>query len=263
MYAPKVDTAARRESLVRLMRRRGHATVDDLAQDLSVSRRTVLRDLVALRDRGFIILAESGPGGGVSMDPGSVLLSTQLAAEEVVALVLSVAMIRAAPWMPFAAPADAALAKIEGALPPQRVGQLRRLMDRILVGDPIDQAPVSVGPVDPALLEGFERAFSQSCVLRFDYRDREGRKSHRRVEPHALLVRAPLWYVVAWDTKKDEPRTFRMDRITSPVVLDEVRFRPRPFDLLIGICPDARAAVPRERWPEVAPWREDRRLTSC
>lgn len=217
--------------------------MEDLARDLSVSRRTVLRDLVALRDRGFIVLAESGPGGGVSMDPASVLLSTQLAADEVVALVLSVAMIRAAPWMPFAAPADMALSKIEGALPPERVGQLRRLMERILVGDPIDQVPLSVGPVDPALLQSFERAFSQSRLLCFDYRDRNGRPSHRRVEPHALLVRAPLWYVVAWDTKKDEPRTFRMDRITSPVVLDEAQFLPRPFDLLIGICSNARAAV--------------------
>jgi predicted DNA-binding transcriptional regulator YafY len=157
--------------------------------------------------------------------------------------VLSVAMIRAAPWMPFAAPADTALSKIEGALPPERVGQLRRLMERILVGDPIDEVPLSVGPVDPALLHTFETAFSQSRVLSFDYRDRYGRPSHRRVEPHALLVRAPLWYIVAWDTKKDEPRTFRMDRIRSPVVLYEAPFLPRPFDLLIGICSNARAAA--------------------
>jgi predicted DNA-binding transcriptional regulator YafY len=244
-----VNTAARQESLVRLMRRRGHTTVDDLANELSVSRRTVLRDLGALRDRGFVVQAESGPGGGVSIDPASVLVSAQLAADEVVALVLSVAMIRAAPWMPFAAPADTALSKIEGALPPERVGQLRRLMERILVGDPIDVGEpsdpmlLSVGPVDPALLQTFETAFSRSRVLRFDYRDRFGRPSHRRVEPHALLVRAPVWYIVAWDTMKDEPRTFRMDRITSPVVLDEAPFAPRPFDHFHGVCSNARAPV--------------------
>lgn len=237
-----MDLAARRESLVRLMRRRGHTTVHDLARDLSVSRRTVLRDLMAVRDRGFIVRAESGPGGGVSIDPSSVLVATQLAAEEVVALVLSVAMIRAAPWMPFAAPAEAALAKIEGALPPERVAELRRLMDRIMIGDPMPEVPLSVGRVDPDLLQAFERAFSQSRILCFDYRDRNGRASYRRVEPHAALVKAPLWYVVAWDTRKDEPRTFRMDRMTSPVVLDDVPFLPRPFDSLIGVCPGAFAA---------------------
>ncbi|MEW5989969.1 MAG: WYL domain-containing protein [Chloroflexota bacterium] len=237
-----MDTAARRESLIRVMRRRGHTTVSELAWDLAVSRRTVLRDLMALRDRGFVILAESGPGGGVSIDPASVLVATQLAADEVVALVLSVAMIRAAPWMPFAAPADTALSKIEGALPPERVGELRRLMERVLVGDPMHDVPLSVGRIDPDLLQCFERAFSHHRVLCFDYRDRHARTSHRRVEPHALLVRAPLWYIVAWDTQKDEPRTFRMDRMTSPIVLDEVPFLPRPFDTLIGVCPGAIAA---------------------
>lgn len=241
-YPRRMDTAARRETLVRVMRRTGHTTVSELAWDLGVSRRTVLRDLMALRDRGFVILAESGPGGGVSIDPSSVLVATQLAADEVVALVLSVAMIRAAPWMPFAAPADAALSKIEAALSPERVGELRRLMERIMVGDPMHDVTLAVGRVDPDLLQRFERAFSQKRVLCFDYRDRYARTSHRRVEPHALLVRAPVWYVVAWDTQKDEPRTFRMDRMTSPIVLDEVPFLPRPFDTLMGVCPDAFAA---------------------
>jgi predicted DNA-binding transcriptional regulator YafY len=242
VYARLVDTAARRENLIRIMRRRGHTTVSELARDLSVSRRTALRDLMALRDRGFVILAESGPGGGVSIDPSSVLVAAQLAADEVVALVLSVAMIRAAPWMPFATRADTALSKIEAALPAERVGQLRRLMERILIGDPLHDVSLSVGRVDPDLLQRFERAFSQNRVLCFDYRDRYARTSHRRVEPHALLVRAPVWYVVAWDTQKDEPRTFRMDRMTSPIVLDNVPFLPRPFDTLIGVCPDAFAA---------------------
>ena len=237
-----MDTAARRENLVRLMRRRGHTTVYDLARELSVSRRTVLRDLAAVRDRGFIVHAESGPGGGVSIDPSSVLVATQLGAEEVVALVLSVAMIRAAPWMPFASPAETALAKIEGALPPERVSELRRLLERVLIGDPMHEVPLSVGRIDPDLLQAFERAFSQSRLLRFDYRDRYGQASHRRVEPHAVLVKAPLWYVVAWDTQKNEPRTFRMDRMTAPVVLDDTSFLPRPFDELTGVCPGAFAA---------------------
>ncbi|HEY3233838.1 MAG TPA: WYL domain-containing protein, partial [Polyangiaceae bacterium] len=55
-------------------------------------------------------------------------------------------------------------------------------------------------------------AFSTSRVLRFDYVDREGRRSRRRVEPHGLLVRAPLWYIIAWDLSKDAPRIFRMER---------------------------------------------------
>jgi predicted DNA-binding transcriptional regulator YafY len=166
-----------------------------------------------LRGRGFNIASEGGPGGGVQLDPSSVLLSSQLAADEVVALVLSVGVMRAAAWIPFAAGAERALAKIEGALPAERVRELRRFMKRILVGDPVSpEAVLATSAVDTALLPAFEQAFSTSRVPRFDYVDREGRRSRRRVEPHGLLVRAPLWYIIAWDLSKDAPRIFRMER---------------------------------------------------
>jgi predicted DNA-binding transcriptional regulator YafY len=41
--------------------------------------------------------------------------------------------------------------------------------------------------------------------LRFGYTDRQGRPTRRRVEPHGLLVRAPLWYIVAWDAEGLDP----------------------------------------------------------
>ncbi len=156
---------------------------------------------------------------------------------------LSVAVMRAAPWIPFAAGAERALAKIEGALPADRVRELRRFMRRILVGDPVSaEAGLAASAVDPAFLPAFEQAFSASRVLRFDYVDREGRRSRRRVEPHGLLVRAPLWYIIAWDVNKDAARIFRMDRVRRPVVVTETIFLPRPIELVTGVCPDAHAA---------------------
>jgi predicted DNA-binding transcriptional regulator YafY len=46
------------------------------------------------------------------------------------------------------------------------------------------------------------------------------------VEPHGLLVEPPVWYVLGRDVDKAEPRTFRMDRISRPRILGDVRFRP-------------------------------------
>jgi predicted DNA-binding transcriptional regulator YafY len=240
-----VDTSGRRDALVRLMRRGGTTTLAALAERLEVSHRTVLRDLRVLRGRGFDVVTQGGPGGGVHLDPRSVLLSSQLATDEVVALILSVAVARAAPWTPFAAGAERALAKIEGALPAERVRELRRVMERILVGDPSGPG-TRVEPVDPALLRAFEHAFTTRRVMRFAYVDRNGRRTRRSVEPHGLLVRAPLWYVISWDVDKDAARLFRMDRIARPVVRDDTPFRPRPFDLVTGVCPDA-SPPPRAR----------------
>ena len=184
----------------------------------------------------------SGPGGGVHLEPTSVLVTSQLAGEDVVALILSVAVAQALPWMPFASGAQAALAKIEAALPYERARQLQAQMMRIMIGNPASASVRREGRISPLSARLFELAFSEERLLAFSYRDRDGRESRRVVEPHGLLVRAPIWYVVAWDTTIDEPRLFRADRIRSPHVLAQ-EFVPRPHELVRGLCPDARPAA--------------------
>lgn len=232
----------RHDELVRLLRMRADWRTGDLAAELGVSTRTILRDLDRLRDRGFEISAMSGPGGGVHLEPTSVLVTSQLAGEDVVALILSVAVAQASPWMPFASGGQAALAKIEAALPYERASQLQSLMMRIMIGNPSPASVRREGTVNPLLARLFETAFTEERLLAFSYRDRSANESRRVVEPHGLLVRAPIWYMVAWDTAVDEARLFRADRIRSPHILAH-EFVPRPHDLVRGLCPDARPAA--------------------
>ncbi len=238
----RVTYVDRHDELVRLLRLRADWRTDDLASALDVSARTIFRDLDRLRDRGFEISAMSGPGGGVHLEPTSVLVTSQLAGDEVVALILSVSIAQALSGMPFASGAQAALVKIEASLPYERARELQALMMRIMIGNP---APVSVrreAIVSPLLARLFETAFSEERLLAFSYRDRYGNESRRVVESHGLLVRAPIWYVIAWDTGVDELRLFRADRIRSPHVLAQ-EFLPRPHELIRGMCPNARPAV--------------------
>lgn len=239
-------TIDRREQLLRLLRRRADWTADALAERLEVSRRTILRDIAALRESGFDLDTFSGPGGGVRLNPTSVMITSALRTDEVVALILSVAIARAARTVPFAAEAEPALTKIEQSLPPARANELRACRERILVGDPSPQTS-SEAPVDPRLVGAFETAFSATRLLAFRYRTRDGRTSRRLAEPHGLLVRPPIWYVIAWDTGRHAPRLFRADRITEPEVTDR-SFVARPNDLVTGVCPDARAPVSAWSW---------------
>ena len=228
-----------------MMRRRADWRVEDLAAGLAVSKRTVMRDLSRLRDRGFDISSMSGPGGGVHLEPTSVMVTSQLAGDEVVALILSVAMSRAVPFMPFADGAERALAKIQAALPRERSEELQRFMQRVLVGAPAPRsAQRDSHRIHKDLVSRFERAFTANQLLGFGYVDREGAETQRRVEPHGLLLRTPLWYIIAWDPDKDAPRLFRADRITRPRVLDAT-FLPRPHELVTGVCPDGLPAG----WP--------------
>jgi predicted DNA-binding transcriptional regulator YafY len=235
-----MDSVARRDTLLMLLRRRGDWTLADLAHELGASRRTILRDVNRLRDRGFEISGMSGPGGGVHLEATSVMITSHLDTDEVVALILSVAVSRATTWIPFADAAERALAKIEAALPKQRVGELQRFMQRVLIGDSARGSDSATTAIDPGMVTTFEEAFTTSRLLAFTYVDRDGRRTRRRVEPHGLLVRPPLWYVIAWDPRRDAPRLFRADRIRRPSITEQT-FHPRPHELVTRICPDARS----------------------
>ncbi len=228
----------RRDAIVRSLRRSGTSTVDDLAEEVGASRRTVLRDISALRDQGFVIHSESGRGGGVQLDPQSVQTTARLSVAEVFALLISVAAMRAARSLPFSDLADAGLAKIEKALPSDKVRDLRRFLDCLHVGQLSPQQDISdMGSMDPALLPAFETAFLQRLHLRFRYRDAKGAETRREVEPQAMLILPPLWYLVAWDPTRGDFRHFRMDRISGPEHIDGTTFRRRHVPFEDDVCP--------------------------
>lgn len=236
-----MNVQLRHDALVRILRRSGTSTVDDLAARVGASRRTILRDIGALRDQGFVIHSECGRGGGLQLDPHSVQTTARLSVTEVFALLISVAAVRAARSLPFSDLADAGLAKIEKSLPSDKVRDLRHLLGCLHVGrlSP-GQDITDIGSIDPALLPAFETAFLGLLHLRFDYRGAEGTDTSREVEPQAMLILPPLWYLVAWDPARADFRRFRMDRISRPEIVEAARFRRRhvPFD--DDVCPFSR-----------------------
>jgi predicted DNA-binding transcriptional regulator YafY len=214
-----MNVRLRLDAIVRSLRRNGTSTVANLAAEVGASRRTVLRDIGALRDEGFVIHSEPGRGGGLQLDPQSVQTAARLSVAEVFALLISVASMRAAGNLPFAGLADAGLAKIEKALPPDKVRDLRRFLDCLYVGQLSPLVDISdLSAMDAALLPAFETAFLQRRYIRFQYRDAKGAATNRVVEPHAVLILPPLWYLVAWDPARNDFRHFRMDRIASSEV---------------------------------------------
>lgn len=110
---------------------------------------------------------------------------------------------------------------------------LRRLLDCLYVGELSPLVDISdLAAMDALLLPAFETAFLQRHDLRFRYRDAKGVVTDRVVEPHAMLILPPLWYLVAWDPARDDFRHFRMDRISRPVVDEGTSFQRRhvPFE---------------------------------
>jgi predicted DNA-binding transcriptional regulator YafY len=213
--------------LADLLRGRGTTTAGDLARELSVSRRTLLRDLAALRGRGMPITGEAGRGGGIRLEGDRGIAAVHFSLSEIVAIWLGARLSRAASDLPWGEAASSGMTKLLGSLPTPKARALRALCRRVVVGQPASaNIRAGAGAPPPELLRLFEEAFSGGLGLGFHYTDRERRASSRRVEPHGLLVEPPVWYVLARDVEKGEPRMFRMDRIARPKILPEIVFRP-------------------------------------
>ena len=228
-----MNVRLRQDAIVRSLRRNGTSTVAALAEEVGASKRTVLRDISALRDEGFVIHSEPGRGGGLQLDARSVQTTVRLSVAEVFALLISVDSMRAAGGVPFSGLADVGLAKIEKALPADKVRDLRLFLDCLYVGKLAAKVNISdMGAMDPALLPAFEKAFLQRLHLRFEYRDAKGAVTNRTVEPQAMLILPPLWYLVAWDPARKDFRHFRMDRISTPEFVEGTTFLRRhvPFE---------------------------------
>jgi predicted DNA-binding transcriptional regulator YafY len=135
------------------------------------------------------------------------------------------------------------MAKLLSSIPKAKARTLRALCRRVIVGRPASATVrAGAGVASRELLGLFEKAFSAGVGLGFHYTDREGRRSKRRVEPHGLLVETPVWYILARDVAKGEPRAFRMDRVSRPRILPEIVFRPD-------------AQLIREQFPDPVRWR--------
>src|SRR5438067_2624910 len=194
----------------------------ELAERLDVSPRTLRRDVDRLRALGYPVDASPGVAGGYQLAAGAHLPPLLLDDDEAVAIAVG---LRAAAGASVAGIEDTslrALAKLEQVLP----DRLRRRV-KAVHGNVVSVRWGSDGPtVDPDALAVLAQACRDHEQVRFDYQARDGGESRRLVEPHQLVSAGRRWYLVAWDTRREDWRTFRIDRLRD-ARLAGVRFKER------------------------------------
>ncbi len=234
------DTVGRLERLELLSSRlksEEPLTVEILARELGVSRRTLFRDLSLLRERGLPVESDVGRGGGVRLDRSWGIGRLQLSYREAVELLVSLAVAERmeAPWL--IANLASIRKKLVASFSPAVRSRVRGLTKRIHIGPSasLNVQQTFVRP-DAASAEALCRGFVEGRILRFRYRDGQQRKSRRRVEPHFLFLNYPVWYLVAWDEGREAVRSFRLDRM-SGVQAEESGFQPRADSLFVeALC---------------------------
>jgi proteasome accessory factor BC len=113
-----------------------------------------------------------------------------------------------------------------------------------------------VGEAEEDLVATLTQGIRERRLVALDYlKEGEESTSEHLVEPYSIERRLPFWYVHTWDRTREGERSFRLDRMRSARLLDEV------FDAREGFEPRGlRDARPVQIWysPEVARWRLER-----
>ena len=140
-------------------------------------------------DEGYVIYSNVGRGGGLQLAPQSMQTTAKLSVPEVVALLISVSAMRAAGNLPFSELADAGLAKIEKALPSDKVKDLRAFLDCVHIGQLSPWQDISdMGEMAPDLLSALETAFIQRQFIRFNDHDARAQKTQREIGSLVLMA---------------------------------------------------------------------------
>lgn len=233
MTRPALDRHQRLDLIVSMIRDRPGISSPTLARELKVSVRTVFRDIGYLRTRGVPIESDVGPGGGLRLPPRFGLGRVQLTPEQGLCVLLALAVSEKLDFPMFAREFRPARRTLVGAYPTEERRVVARLQERVFVGSPASEdVRRSYRRPDQALMEALQSAFVRERALRIRYKDGEGTITTRVVEPHALSIRWPAWYLLAVDGLRQAVRTFRLDRLRAVEILESQSFRADPSRIL-------------------------------
>lgn len=216
--------AERLLSLTLMLRHRGRMTAPEIARELEVSVRTVLRDIEALSSAGIPVYAERGRDGGFALLPGFTTDLTGLTVDEATAL-LAASTSAAPATLGMASAFAAAMRKVTVSLPDAQRAAAMRVSERILV---TGSGWLTEPPRDPHLGLVQQAVFDDRRV-RILYRPRDREPGWRTVDPLGLVSAAGRWYLVA--LHRGAQRTYRLSRVVDVRKLETPVRRPEGFDL--------------------------------
>ena len=204
---------------------RGH-NVGTMAQECSVTRRTIFRDLDALKQAG-IPLVYYEPEQTYRLASSHLLPPTNFSPQEALAIVMLCHELGGDGRLPFQSAARSAALKIENNLPARLREELRSVTRAVKIRLP------QVQRVDGSeTYDAIVQALGQRKALRIQYDSFSERECvDTKLAPFRLLFHNHSWYVIGRSSLHSEVRTFNMGRIRQWTPLEETYRIPASFSL--------------------------------
>jgi len=226
--AKKYSQAARLHDVIRILEARYGATVDELADECGVTRRTVYRDLDAIRDAGYPLVSDPEADGRTLyrfMTGFKKLPPITFSLDELMTLYLCRGQLGFLKGTPFQDDLDAIFGRIHSSLPPRSVAHLERIAETA--------SPKFQGERDYAakkeLLKELRRALLYQYRLDLSYTPARRATETYRFDPYTLLFYEGALYLGGYAHNRDALRLFLIDRIEQVTVLDERFEVPEEF----------------------------------
>jgi predicted DNA-binding transcriptional regulator YafY len=211
-------------TLILLQQTRGKMTAKELAEELGVSRRTILRDVNALSFSGIPVYSEGGHGGGIALIEEYRTSLTGLNKSEVQTLFLA----SHNPALRDVGLGDASenlLMKLLAALPKIHHSTADHIRQRLLIDPTWWWHDNTTSP----FWDELQRAVYEDHLIETTYENHDGNITERVLAPYSLICKSSLWYLLA--ERDQELRTYRVTRFHSVRVLERSFSRRSDFDL--------------------------------
>lgn len=217
----KISVKNKLDQLLGLLKSRDFWTTSDLADELSVSTRTLLRYIKDLREAGVPIESDRGRGGGLSLSPYYGLGRIDLNYMEVIDLVLALTTLEKMQSSLFLQDLKSVKNKILRAFPERQKKEVNELRKRIFVGaEASGYVMDSYNKVSKRILNNIHTGFFEKRCLKIKYCNEKMQETVRVIEPEILLLNWPVWYIVGFDHLRGETRNFRLDRVIQCKLLE-------------------------------------------
>lgn len=211
-------------TLVLLLQTRGKMTAKALAEELGVSRRTILRDVSALSTSGIPVYSEGGHGGGIALIEEYRTSLTGLNKLEVQTLFIA-NNTQALREVGLGDAAERLLLKLLAALPKTQHSTADHIRQRLMIDPTWWWHDTTTSPFWGDL----QRAVYEDQLIETTYENYDGEIGKRVLAPYSLIYKSSLWYLLA--EHEGELRTYRVSRFHSVRLLDQSFSRRPSFDL--------------------------------
>ncbi|MBI5932045.1 MAG: YafY family transcriptional regulator [Chloroflexi bacterium] len=207
-------------NILLLLQTRRHVQAIELARAFEISERTIYRDMAALMQMGIPII--SLPGQGYELMEGFYLPPLVFTPDEASALFLGASMLAASGN--YAEETQRAIEKITAALPLRQSQLARQRADIIRFVMPRGNFDLE----NPYLMQLQQAILDKRVVFIRYYGFNRQEVTEREVEPHFLTFGEGVWYFDGYCRLRQDQRAFRLDRVESLQVLNEVFAERRP-----------------------------------